>query len=152
VAKYKTSPGGSGLLVSSKDHIEGSKEELAGGIVVEKCMRVELVALYPVDEIIEDTLERLAHELRCSKITRELTAIEGRKSSQYQTKLESLEKVMSTMVDEALDSNSQFHEAMKLRFTPTAIGNAWQLISSWFLESAYDGAILDENQVVRMPF
>jgi hypothetical protein len=145
-------PGDQGLLVSRKDHIEASEEELEGGIVVEKCMRVDLAALYPADEVLQDTLERLAHELRCSEITRELTAIEDRESGQYKAKLEPLEQIMRTMVDEAMDSNSQFREAMKLRLAPEEIGNAWLDISSWFLESAYDGAMLDENQVVRMPF
>jgi hypothetical protein len=59
---------------------------------------------------------------------------------------------MRTMVDEAMDSNSQFREAMKLRFTPTGTVNAWLDISSWFLESAYNRAILHKNQVVRIPF
>jgi len=147
----RTRLGDDGLLVSRRDHIKKSNEELAGGIVVEKCMRVVLIALYHVDEVIEDTLESLAHNIRCSEITRELTAIEDRESSQYKAKLESLEQVMRAMVDEAMNSNSQFREAMKLRFAPEEIGNAWLRISSWFLLSAY-GVMLDENQVVRMLF
>jgi hypothetical protein len=59
---------------------------------------------------------------------------------------------MRTTVDEAMDSNSQFREAIKLKLTPKEIGNTWLEISSWFLESACDGAMLHENQVVRMPF
>jgi len=149
---HRIRAGDYGSFVSRKDHIEGSKEELTGRIVVEKCMRVILVALYHVDEIIEDTLERLAHKIRGSEITRELTAIEDRESSQYKAKLEASEQVMRTAVGEAMDSNSQFREAIKLKLTPKEIGDAWPRISSWFLGSAYDGAMLNENQEVSMPF
>jgi hypothetical protein len=51
-------------------------------------MRVILLALYHVDEIIDDTLESLAHKIRCSEITIELTAIEDREPSQYKARLE----------------------------------------------------------------
>jgi hypothetical protein len=148
----RTRDGDDSLLVSRKDHIEGSEKELEVEIVAEKCMRVILLALYHVDEIIDDTLESLAHKIRCSEITIELTAIEDRESSQYKARLEALEQVVRTTVDEAMDSNSQFREAIKLKLTPKEISNTWLEISSWFLESACDGAMLHENQVVRMPF
>jgi hypothetical protein len=86
-------PRDQGLLVSRKDNINGSEEELEGGIVVEKCTRVDLAALYQADEIVQDTLELLAHGLRCFEITRELTAIEDREPSQYEAKLKSLGKL-----------------------------------------------------------
>jgi hypothetical protein len=148
-AHDRTRQGDSGLLVGRNTYIKENGQELAGEIVAEKYMRVILAALYPTDEIVQDTFERLANRLRCSEITKELAAIEDHESIHYKIKLETLEESMRKMVDEALDSNSQFREAMKVMFTPGGIENSWLAISSWFLASEYIGVMLEEDQVVR---
>jgi hypothetical protein len=125
-----------GILVKTK---EGETED---GILAERKMHVYVANLYSYNALVQETLKRLALQIRDDELTAKLATITNEENAEYKEILEEIKKKMKEVMREAFQEDPNLMAAVARVHGANYEDQMWNWIINWFY---------NDNTGVKLP-